>query len=122
MALGGKQLTKPNFSHGFSISPVTATAASNAASADGELVVITSESLTTAAGAEYTCTLTNPSIAADSVIFASAGLASSTAGTPGIGGVTVSAGSAVITVTNLHSANAFNGTIQINVLVLNSAY
>ena len=41
-----------------------------------------------------------------------------TAGTPGIGGVTPAAGSLVITVTNLHSANAFNGTLKINFAVI----
>lgn len=79
---------------------------------------VTSEALTTAAAGEYTLTITNSLITANSVVMASAGLGTSTAGTPGIGGVTPAAGSLVITVTNLHSANAFNGTIVINYMVV----
>ena len=96
----------------------TVTAASGAATLNYPSGVVTSESLTTAAAAEYTLTLTNSLITADSIIVASAGLGSSTDGTPGIGGVTPAVGSVVITVTNLHAADAFNGTIKIAFAIL----
>ena len=101
------------------ISTGTATASSGAATLNGQMGTVTTESLTTAAGAEYTLTLTNSSIKATSIVLASAGLGTATAGVPGIGGVTVSAGQAVITVTNLAAAAAFDGTLKINFLVLN---
>lgn len=98
----------------------TATAAAGAATLNKvQSGTITSESLSTAAAAEYTLTLTNDLITTSSIILASAGLGSSTAGTPGLGGVTVSSGKVVITVTNLHSANAFNGTIKVAFVITN---
>lgn len=100
---------------------VTGTAASGAVTAQGLWLDITTESLTTAAAAEYTLTLTDARITANSFVWASVGLGSSTAGTPGIGGITPAAGSCVITVTNLHASNAFNGTLKIKVWVTNPA-
>lgn len=98
----------------------TATASSWAATCNWILVQVTSESLTTAAAAEYTLTLTNNKIKAGSVIFASVWLGTSTAWTPWIWWVTASNGSVVITVTNLHASDAFNGTIKINAIVFDA--
>lgn len=95
----------------------TATAASGAATLNSLQGIITTESLATAAGAEYTLTLTNNQIAAGDFVLASAD-AGSSAGTPGIGGCTVTAGQVVITVTNLHAANAFNAAIKIGFRVI----
>lgn len=95
----------------------SATATAGAATLNSLNGVITSESITTAGAAEYTLTLTNSFITANSVILCSSGLGTSTNGTPGIGSVTPGAGSAVITVTNL-SASAFNGTIKINFVIV----
>lgn len=92
----------------------TATASAGAATLANKCGVITSESISTAAAAEYTLTLTNTAVAATDICIASTGLGSSTTGTPGIGGVTPAAGSAVITVTNLHTSAAFNGTITVS--------
>jgi hypothetical protein len=78
---------------------------------------ITSESLATAAGAEYTLTLTNSHIQATDMVFAMAGKGTTTTGIPAIGGVTPGNGSVVITVTNLDSV-AFNGTVQIDFWVI----
>lgn len=101
-------------------SPITTgTASSGAVTINGVLVKATSEALTTAAGAEYTLTLTNSSIGTGSIVFASAGLGTATTGTPWIWGVTVANGSATITVTNLHASAAFNGTITISAIVYN---
>lgn len=99
----------------------TGTAASGAVTFNGQAGIITTESLTTAAAGEYTLTITNSSIKAGSMVLSSAGLGSGTGGTPGIGGVTVAAGSVVITVTNLHASAAFDGTLIVSFLVLNQA-
>lgn len=109
-----------NFSK-IDINTSTATATAGAATLNGQAGIVTSEALTTAAGGEYTLTLTNSSIKAGSIVLASTGLGTSTTGTPGIGGCTVSAGQVVITVTNLHVSAAFNGTITVSFLVLNQA-
>lgn len=74
---------------------------------------VTTESLTTAAGAEYTLTITDNAIELGDIVLASVDKKSST-GTPGIGGASVTAGQVVITVTNLDAAAAFNNVIQVN--------
>lgn len=119
MAIGGKQLTKPNLEHGFTMNPITATAASGAATCNGEYCVITTESLSTAGAAEYTLTLTNDRIDANSFILASVGLGTASAGDPSIGQITPGSGSVVITVTNLNSSS-FNGTLKIRVMINNA--
>lgn len=96
----------------------TGTASAGAVTMNSLNGQVTTESLTTAAGAEYTLTITNSLATANSVVIASVGNGTSSAGTPGIGGVSASAGSIVITVTNLHSANAFNGTLKINFAII----
>jgi hypothetical protein len=95
----------------------TATASSGAATCNDLIGKITTESLSTAAGGEYTLTLTNNKIAAGDIVLASVDALSS-AGTPGIGGCNVSAGQVVITITNLHASAAFNGPVQINFMVI----
>ena len=96
----------------------TATASSGAATLNKMAGVVTSEALTTAAGAEYTLTLTDSDIAAADQVFASVSNGTSTAGTPAIATVTPSAGQAVIVVQNIHATAAFNGTIKIAFAVL----
>lgn len=92
----------------------TATATAGAATLANKCGVVTSESLSTAAAGEYTLTVTNTAVAAADICVASAGLGTATEGTPGVGGVTPAAGSVVITVTNLHTSQALNGTIKVN--------
>jgi hypothetical protein len=91
----------------------TATATAGAATLNKDAGVITSEALTTAAGAAYTLTITNSSIAAADQVFASIVGGTSTAGVPVISTVVPAAGSVVIKVFNLHSADALNGTLKI---------
>ena len=98
----------------------TATATAGAATLSKQAGKVTSESLTTAAAASYTLTLTNTLVAATSLVFASVALGTSTAGTPQIVSVTPGAGSVVIVVKNIHGTNAFNGTITVDFLVLNT--
>lgn len=96
---------------------VAGTAVAGAVTVTGLIGRITTESLTTAAGAEYTLTITNPDVAAGDIVLASVD-ANGSAGTPGIGGCTANAGQIIITVTNLHAANAFNAPVRINFMVV----
>lgn len=96
----------------------TAAASAGAATLAKSAGVITSEALTTAAAAAYTLTLTNSTIAAADQVLASLQNGTNTAGIPVIERVTPGAGSVVIVVRNLHSADAFDGTIKIAFAVL----
>jgi hypothetical protein len=95
----------------------TATASGGAATLAKDSGKITSESLTTAAGATYTLTLTNSSIAAADMVFASVAYGTATAGTPTVTRVTPGANSVVIVIQNIHASAALNGTIVISFLV-----
>lgn len=95
----------------------TATASAGAATCNARMGKITTEALTTAAAAEYTLTLTNSKIAAGDIVLASVDALSS-AGTPAIGGCTVTAGQVVITVSNVHASAAFDDPIQVNFMVI----
>ena len=75
--------------------------------------IITSESITTAAGATYTLTLTSNLIKAGSLVLANVTLGSSTTGVGAVTHVTCSAGQVAIKVQNVHASAAFNGTIKI---------
>lgn len=99
----------------------TASATAGAATLSKQAGVITSEALTTAAGAAYTLTLTNTLIAATSIVLASFQNGTNTQGTLVLGLVTPGAGSATIVVRNTHATEALNGTIKISFLVLNPA-
>lgn len=102
---------------GFATEKGTATATAGAATCSYLAGTITTEALTTAAAAEYTLTLTNTKIGASDMVFASVD-AGASAGTPAIGGCTVSADQVIITVSNVHSANAFDAAIKIHFFVL----
>lgn len=75
---------------------------------------ITTEALATAAGQIYSLTLTNSLIAANTMVFATAQNGTSTTGHPGVSDVKVTAGQAVISVSNDDPAAALNGTIIIS--------
>lgn len=96
----------------------TATAASGAATLNKRSGTITSEALTTAAGATYTLTLTNLTVSASSVVLASVAYGSATAGSPVVTRVQPSAGSLVVVVQNVHASAAVNGTLKVNFVVL----
>lgn len=95
----------------------TAAATSGAATLNKSAGVITSEALTTAAGALYTLTLTDSAIAAADQVMASLQNGTNTQGWGHIESVTPAAGSVVITVRNLHASQALNGTIKIAFVV-----
>lgn len=102
----------------------TATATSNAATLNAAGTtptacgIVTTESLTTAAAATYTLTLTNNMIAATDMVFASVQYGSSTTGTPAIATVAPGAGSVVIIVQNIHASAALNGTLKISYILI----
>ena len=96
----------------------TASATAGAATLNKDAGVITSEALTTAAGATYTLTLTNSAIAAADQVFASVQYGSATAGMPCVTRVTPGSGSVVIIVQNIHASAALDGTIKIAFAVL----
>lgn len=90
-----------------------ATAVSGAATLNKENGLITSEALTTAAGAEYTLTLANAGAKADDFIFVTLQNGTNTAGAPGVRTATPTAGQIVIIIHNFHATAALNGTIKI---------
>jgi hypothetical protein len=92
----------------------TATAVAGAATLNKASGKITTEALTTAAGATYTLTLTNSQIAAADTVFASLANGTNSAGDPAIGLVTPGAGSVTIAVVNRHASAALNGTLVIS--------
>lgn len=96
----------------------TATATAGAATLSKSAGVVTSEALSTAAGATYTLTLTNTVVAAADQVMASVALGTATTGTPVITTVKEGAGSVVIIVQNVHASAALNGTIRVKFAVL----
>jgi hypothetical protein len=100
---------------------VTGTAVAGAVTALGELVSITSESLSTAAAAFYTLTITNARVSASSTCFATVRLGGATAGSPVVTTVTPAAGSVVVIIKNVAVSDALNGTIKVDVLTINPA-
>ena len=68
---------------------------------------------TTAAGAAYTLTLTNTTIAAADQVFVSAQNGTNTQGWLHVESITPGAGSVVVVVRNIHASEALNGTIKL---------
>lgn len=99
----------------------TATAASGAATLNAQTGTITSEAITTAAGAAYTLTLTNSFVKAASVVLVNFKNGTNSQGTLALGSVTEANGSVVIIFNNLHASQALNGTIKIGFSVENPA-
>lgn len=99
----------------------TGTSTAAAATVNTQSGVVTTEALTTAAGATYTLTLTNSYIKAGSVVHVMVGKGTATTGTMTTAWVTPAAGSAVIILQNIHASAAVNGTIKIGFSVLNVA-
>lgn len=96
----------------------TASATAGAATLSRYAGVITSESVTTAAQANYTLTLTNTLIAAADQVYVSVNNGTNTQGTPVVSTVAPAAGSVVITIKNDHASLAFNGTIKVMFLLV----
>ena len=104
----------PSFAQSTAVTAGTATATSGAATLANNYGVITSESLSTAAGATYTLTVTDTNIVATDLCMASDQYGTSTTGSPAVMTVTPGAGTLVIKVQNIHASAALNGTIVIS--------
>lgn len=94
----------------------TATASSGAATLNEGCGTITSEALTTAAGATYTLTLTNGKLKSGDVVFAQVDLGAGSGGTPVVTSTLVTDGQVVIVIQNIHASAAFNAAIRITFL------
>lgn len=92
----------------------TATATSGAATLNKFSGTITTESLSTAAGAVYTLTITDSAITATDIVTASVALGTATTGMPDVTTVTPAAGSVVIKIQNIHASAALNGTLKVS--------
>lgn len=98
----------------------TATTASGAATLNDLVGKITTEALTTAAGANATVTLTNSRAAAGDSVVATMNGGTTTAGTPVMVSAVPAAGSIVFTIKNDHASDAFNGTIVFSYIVISA--
>ncbi len=97
----------------------TATAVAGAATLNSVAGVVTTETLSTAQGADYTLTLTNAEAAAGQAVVFSIDNGTNSAGSPVALRATPSAGQIVFVVRNLHgSAVALNGTLKISYAIL----
>jgi hypothetical protein len=92
----------------------TAAAATNHHTLSG----ITTEALTTAAGADYTFTLTDNVIAANSIVLITIANGTNTTLYAVAHSVQPAAGSVVFKIRNAHASVALNGTLVIGVVVL----
>lgn len=104
---------------------VPATAVAGAATANGAGAgIVTTESLATAAGAQYTLTLTNNIInfsgTADQV-HADVAFGTCTTGIPAMITITEGTGSVVIVIQNIHASAAFNGTLKVKWFIVRAA-
>lgn len=96
----------------------TAAATAGAATLNKMSGKVTSEALTTAAGATYTLTLTNSAVAAADIVVASLANGTNSAGSPGVARVTPGAGSVTFVVRNGDATNALNGTVVVSFVVI----
>lgn len=102
---------------GLQLTKRTATGASAAATCNGFAGSVTTESLTTAAAAELSYTITNSRVKSTSVVLASVANGTNTTVGAGICSVTPANGSFVVVLTNAHASAALNGTLLINFVV-----
>ena len=80
---------------------------------------INTEVLSTAAGAAFTETITNPNITVNSQVFISLAKGTNSAGAPIVSTVTPGAGSVVVVIQNVAPSAALNGTVVIHYRVFN---
>lgn len=96
----------------------TATSTAAAATNNHTGSVITTEALTTAAGADYTFTLTDANIGANSIVLISIANGTNTTVYPVAHSIQPAAGSVVFKIRNAHASSALNGTLVISVVAL----
>jgi hypothetical protein len=91
----------------------TATATAGAATLNQLSGLVTSESLSTAAGASYVLTITDNKIAATDEVLVVISGGTNSAGTPVLMKAVPGNGSLVVTITNLHATVALSGTLRV---------
>jgi hypothetical protein len=100
-----------------SIGGASGSAATSAAGAvtlnNASAGMITTESVSTAAGGTYSLTITSNLIRSTSLVMATVTLGTSTTGAGVVSHVTPAAGSVNVKVQNIHASAAFNGTLKI---------
>jgi hypothetical protein len=96
----------------------TATSTAGAATVNHTGGIITTESLTTAAGADYSFTLTNSLLDAKSVLLISIANGTNTTVPVYAHNINPTYGSATFLVRNAHASAALNGTLVISFVVL----
>jgi len=104
-----------NFGH-IGVAGGTVTGSAGAATLNQPSGVVTTETVTTAAGAIHTLTLTNSFIAAADIVLAS--VSTTGTGTPVVSEITPAAGTCVITIQNIHATIAFNAALKVYFLVV----
>jgi hypothetical protein len=101
------------------IQSATATASAGAASLEAQMGTITSESLTTAAGSDYSCVITNALCKTTSRIFVSVDNNTNTTEGIFVTRITPASGSFTVRVRNGHASSALNGSIKITFWIVN---
>lgn len=90
-------------------------AVAGAATGAAQRGYVTTEALTTAAGAAYVLTLTDPHVKLNSYVTATVEDGTNTQGAPVVGRTkATAAGTATIEIRNTHASEAFNGTLLIS--------
>lgn len=102
---------------GLQIKKRLATGASGAVTLNAHAGTVTTEALTTAAGATQAYVVTNSKVKADSAVMVSVANGTNSAGTPVLATVTPAAGSFTLVIQNVHASAALNGTLKLNFLV-----
>jgi hypothetical protein len=92
---------------------------SGVASFDTDSAIVTTASLSTAAGASASFTIGSPSITPSSIIQTSLANGTNSAGLPAIETATPGNATVTIVIFNDHATNAFNGTLKIGIIVFN---
>jgi len=99
--------------------PRTAIAVNGAATLNHDAGIVTTESLSTAAGSTYTLTLGCNQVTPNSVVSVSLSNGTNSTGDPTVSRVTPGNNVVTIVVTNRASAAALNGTLLIALIVFN---
>lgn len=97
------------------------TTVSSSITANGGQGVITTPTLTTAAGSTHTLTVTNNVVTAGDIVWAQVGNGTNTLGQPSMANVTPAAGSFTAVIQNIHGSSAFSGTLTVAFAVLKAA-
>jgi hypothetical protein len=95
-----------------------ATASSGAATLEAQAGIVTSEALTTAAGSDYSCVITNALVKSTSHVLVAVDNNTNTTEGIHVTRVTPASGSFTVRVRNGHASSALNGSIKMNFFVV----